>query len=58
METQVEDGRKLTVSEAAQYFHKTERRIQQWCKDGYLIAFNYAVIRESCGRWTIVIPSE
>ena len=58
MEPQPTDGRKLTVSEAAQYFHKTERRIQQWCKDGYLIAFNYAVIRESSGRWIIVIPSE
>jgi hypothetical protein len=50
------EPRKLTVAEAAKYFGKTERRIQQWCQDGWFLAFNCTVIRERCGRWIIVIP--
>jgi len=48
--------RKLTVSEAAKYFARSERCIRQWCRNGTLLAFNYAVIRERPGCWTILIP--
>jgi hypothetical protein len=48
--------RTLTVTEAAEYFGRTERLIQYWCKDGTLLSFGYAVIRERNGRWMIVIP--
>lgn len=52
------EGRKLTVAEAAKYFNRTERCVRQWCINGTLLAFNYAVIRERPGCWTIVIPEQ
>ncbi len=50
------DGRKLTIQEAAKHFNRTEQCIRLWCRNGTLLAFNYAVIRERPGCWTIVIP--
>jgi hypothetical protein len=59
METQTQpEGRKLTVAAAAKYFNRTERCIRLWCRNGTLLAFNYAVIRERPGCWTIVIPEQ
>ncbi len=55
-EQQQSDGRKFTVAEAAKYFNRTERCVRLWCKNGTLLAFNCAVIRERPGCWTIVIP--
>jgi hypothetical protein len=46
----------ITVKEAARYFRRSPITIQLWCRDGTLIAFNYAVIRDVSGRWLIVIP--
>jgi hypothetical protein len=51
-----EEGQTLTVAEAAKYFGKAERTIRHWCVTGYLIAFNYRVIRHENTRWLIVIP--
>lgn len=57
MEAQAQpEGQRLTVAEAAIHFNKTQRRIQQWCQQGWFLAFNYTVIRERCGRWIIIIP--
>ena len=50
-------AKKMTVSEAARYFNRCEYTIRRWCKDGTLLAFNCAVIRERPGCWTILIPS-
>jgi hypothetical protein len=47
----------MTVAQASRYFRRTPRRIQQWCRDGSLLAFNYGVVRESSGRWLIIIPA-
>jgi len=58
MSTQAQPAHRIvTVAEAAKYFNRTERSIQRWCENGTLLAFNYQVIREKCGRWMIVIPS-
>lgn len=46
----------LTVKQAAQYFGRTERTVQMWCKNGTLIAFNCRVIRTKPGSWRILIP--
>jgi helix-turn-helix protein len=50
------ETKKLTVAEAAKYFGRCEFTIRRWCRDGTLLAFNYAVIRERPGCWTILIP--
>lgn len=54
-QTQTE-GIKLTVAEAAKHFNRCQVTIRRWCADGTLLAFNYAVIRERPGCWTIIIP--
>ncbi len=48
----------ITVEEAARIFKRSPQAIREWCRDGTLIAFNYAVIRDSSSRWLIVVPPE
>ncbi len=56
METTTQPATRMNVAEAAKYFQRTQRCIQLWCENGTLLAFNYQVIRERCGRWIILIP--
>jgi hypothetical protein len=47
-----------SVSFAAKFYGRTERRIRQWCTDGTLASIHIPTYQDSSKRWWILIESK